>query len=182
MLKRSSAILCALTLSTSFAGVVYADDGNSGRAYQGVISCGFNNRARLGGTEMLQSFVTLRNDDTSESVVIKRMTFYDAQGTVLYDSDNSGLPVSTSGIWGPGNNVLAPHQSAQWDVGVAVPLLGSAQRPGQLVIRWSSASDNKVLIPGSSSSRVSRQRDPGTGAVFGELARSSLQCRSIPSK
>ena len=106
------------------------------------------------------------------------MIAFEADGSVLFDSNLSGLPATTNDILGPADNLLQPNQTAQFDSGNIVPsFLAQTDRPIQLEIQWSAP--DKVLILDVSLVRLGRQRDPSTGSIGVERTRFLRECTSI---
>jgi hypothetical protein len=58
-----------------------------------------------------------------------------------------------------------------------VPFLAATNRPIQLELAWSST--KAALSLDAITVRISRERDPGTGAVLAERGRHAVECRSI---
>lgn len=178
MLKSGSCVLLTTIFSLGFASTTLADTAEGPlRAREGVVRCGGNNFLRLSGTEIQFAFYQLRNFDTTNSITIDRMRFFDATGAVLADSAVSGLPPSQNGILGPANNTLHPNQTALFDSSTFLANLPQTNRPIQLEIEWSSA--GSALTLGVTVAHVSRERDPATGAMGVQRSRSESECRSI---
>lgn len=178
MTKSGSCVLLAAIATLGCAGVVQADRGEgAATARQGVIRCGGNNFLRLSGTEIHFTSYVFRNFDSTNPIVFERMRLFDATGALLFDSAFSGLPPSQEGLIGPANNVLFPNQTTQFDSSTIVPFLPQTNRPIQLELAWSS--DRAALSLDAITVRISRQRDPATGAVQTERGRHAVECRSI---
>jgi hypothetical protein len=179
MRNEAVVFLAGLIVSIGLAGTSHAaqiDDDTKAR--QGVVRCGGNSLLRLGGAEVHFISYTLRNLSSATPITIDRITFFDATGSVLFDSDTSGFPTFANGVLGSSDNVLDPNQSAQLDtLDVPLPFLLQTQRPIQLEIVWSAP--ERVLTLEVSGSRIGRERDPGTGAQLAERTRGSIGCRTI---
>jgi hypothetical protein len=147
------------------------------KARQGVVRCGGNNDLRLGGTDIQYTASTLRNLSSTTPITVERLMFFDATGSVLFDSGTSGIPSFDNGILGPLDTVLDPNQIAQLDTVGLLPFLPAMQRPIQLEIAWSAP--ERVLTLEVSGTRIARQRDPATGAQLAERSRSPSVCRTI---
>jgi hypothetical protein len=177
MLKKTVGVLLAAALS-SIAFTAHADRGEgAATARQGTIRCGGNNFLRLGGAEIQFASWVFRNFDSSQDITINRMRIFDATGAVLLDSAASTLPLSDEGNIGPGNNVLGPNQTTQFDSNTLIPFLAQTNRPVQLELQWSAA--KAALTLDGITVRVSRQRDPSTGAQLAERGRHAVECRTI---
>ena len=98
----------------------------------------------------------------------------------IFNSASSTLPLSETGNIGPANNVLGANQSTQFISFDFLPFLAQTQRPIQLELAWSSR--KAAIMLDAVTSRISRQRDPGTGAVLQERARHALECRTISAR
>ena len=178
MEKKALTILAGLVLSLSSAGALYAaniDDDTKAR--QGVVRCGGNNFLRQSGAEIHFNSYSLRNLSSTTPITVERLKFFDAMGSVLFDSGTSGFPLFENEILGPSDNVLDPNQTAQLDTLGLMPFLPETQRPIQLEITWSAP--ERVLTLEVSGSRISRQRDPVTGGLLAERSRGSAGCRTI---
>ena len=179
MLRVKTYVPLVAILSLLLSGTVMAgpSDGEA-VARQGVVRCGGNHFLRLSGTEAHTTFYVLRNYNSTRSITIDRMIAFEADGSVLFDSDVSGLPATTNDILGPADNLLQPNQTAQFDSGNIVPsFLAQTDRPIQLEIQWSAT--GKVLILDVSLVRLGRQRDPSTGSIGVERSRFLRECTSI---
>jgi len=176
--NKAPAIFAGLFLSIGLAGTSHAaniDDDTKAR--QGVIRCGGNNFLRLGGTEIQFTAYVIRNLSSTTPITVERLTFFDATGAVLFDSDTSGFPTFDSALLGPSDNVLDPNQTAQLNSYDVLPFLPENQRPIQLEIVWSAP--ERVLTLEAIGVRVSRQRDPTTGAQLAERGRDGNKCPSV---
>lgn len=149
-------------------------------ARQGVVRCGVNNFLCLNGTEMHFTSYVSRNVDSTTPIVINRMRFFDATGAVLLDSAYGPLPPAENGVLGPTNNTLNPNQSAQYDSFDLLDFLTQVNRPGQFEIEWSAA--KAALTLDVVSVRISRARNPTTGAILEERGRHAVECRTIVAK
>lgn len=175
---KTSAILAGLLLSLGLAGTSHATNiDDDAKARQGVVRCGGNNFLRLNGTEIQFTAYNLRNMSSTTPITIERLTFFDATGSVLFDSGTSGFPTFENAILGPSDNVLEPNQTAQLNSDDVVPFLPENRRPIQLEIAWSAP--ERVLTLEVIGVRISRQRDPATGAQLVERGRDGNSCRTI---
>jgi hypothetical protein len=175
---KAPAILAGLLLLLGLAGTSHAaaiDD--DVKARQGVVRCGGNNFLRQGGAEIHFTAYNFRNVSSTTPITIDRLTFFDANGAVLFDTATSGFPTFENSVLGPADNVLGPNQTAQLNSDDVVPFLPENQRPIQLEIVWSAP--ERVLTLEASGNRVSRQRDPATGAQLAERGRDGNSCRTI---
>ncbi|HEX2829446.1 MAG TPA: hypothetical protein VHP37_24075 [Burkholderiales bacterium] len=181
MLKKTSSVLLAAVLS-SFACAAYADRSEgAATARQGTMRCGGNHFLRLAGSEIQFTSWVFRNFDSTQSITLDRLRVFDANGATLFDSASSTLPPSEEGNIGPGNNVLAPNMTVQFNSEDVLPAFLTQQtRPVQLELQWSSA--QKVLTLDGITVRVSRQRDPSTGAQLAERGRHAIDCRTIATR
>lgn len=179
MIKRSACLLIAATLGAIALPGYAARSEATATARQGVIRCGGNHFVRLGGSEVHFTSYPVRNFDSTGSIRIDRMRLFDGLGNVLFDSVTAGgLPPSESGLLGGAANVLGPNQSVLFDtLDMGIPFQSPATRPLQLEIEWSSP--KSVLSLDAFTIRISRQRDPLTGAILTERGRHAGECRSI---
>jgi hypothetical protein len=178
MQKAGFSALLITVFSLGIAGTAQADRSEGeATARKGVVRCGGSNHLRQGGTEIHTTNYNLRNFDPAQPVTIDRLRFFDATGAVLFDSAGGGLPPADNGVLGPANNVLNPNQTAQFRSNDILPFLQGNARPIQAEIEWSASKDALTLAVGIT--RLVRRRDPATGAVQEERARSSSPCRSI---
>jgi hypothetical protein len=180
MEKTSRVVFAGVLLSFALLGPSQAQnrdiDGDV-RARNGTIRCGGSNFIRQSGTEIHFTFYNLRNVSATTPITIERLTFFDASGAVLFDSDASGFPAFRNGVLGPSDNVLDPNQTAQLDTADVLPFLPEDRRPIQLEIVWSAP--ERVLILDAGHVRVGRGRDPATGAQGQDRTRHSGGCRTI---
>jgi hypothetical protein len=147
------------------------------KARQGVVRCAGSNFQRLGGAEVHFSSYALRNLSSTTPITIERLTFFDATGSVLFDSGVSGIPAFANGVLGAGDAVLDPNQTAQLDTVGLLPTLATSQRPIQLEVAWSAP--ERVLTLQASEARIVRERDVATGTQLTERSRSTSSCRTI---
>src|SRR5688572_32814226 len=99
--SKAPAVLAGLFLSLGLAGISHAaniDDDTKAR--QGVVRCGGNNFLRQGGTEIQFTSYSLRNLSSTTPITVERLTFFDATGSVLFDSSVSGFPSFQGGVLG----------------------------------------------------------------------------------
>jgi hypothetical protein len=178
MNSKARFILAGLTLSLAAIGTPQAAevDGDL-KARSGIVRCGGSNHLRLSGTEVQPTFYDMRNFNSTIPITVERLTFYDANGMVLFDSNSSGFPPFGNGVLGPADNVLDPNQTAELDSTQVLPFLPQNQRPVQLEITWSAP--QRALTLDVAVVRVARQRDAATGAVGEERSRNAGGCRTI---
>lgn len=178
MEKKAALILAGLALSlVSFGGAQAADIDGDLKARAGTLRCGGSNHLRQGGTELHFTSYNLRNFSTTTPITVERLTFFDANGMVLFDSNVSGFPTFSNGVLGPADNVLDPNQTAQVESTDVLPFLPENQRPVQLEVVWSAPA--RVLLLDVVGVRLVRQRDPVTGAQLQERSRDAGSCRTI---
>lgn len=178
MEKKAHAVLAGLVLSLMSFGTLQARDvDDDAKARSGTVRCGGSNHLRQGGAEIHFTSYNLRNVSSTTPITVDRLTFFDANGSVLFDSDTSGFPPFGNGVLGPSDQVLDPNQTAQLDSTDVLPFLPQNQRPVQLEIAWSAP--ERVLILQAGLARIARQRDPVTGEQGQERARHSSSCRTI---
>jgi len=148
---------------------------------RGTIRCGGNYFARLIGTpDQELHFVNyvFRNRSSKGSISVDRLVFYDATGTMIYDSRISGFPVFSNQALGPADQVLKPNQTGQLDVSTFFSrFLDTWQRPMQLEVSWSSR-DGAVPLS-MDLIRLVQRVNPSTGARGSELTRDSQDCDSF---
>jgi hypothetical protein len=180
MEKKAHAVLAGLLLSLASLGPSQARDrdiDDDVKARNGTVRCGGSNHLRQGGSEIHFTSYNLRNVSSTTPITIERLTFFDANGSVLFDSNTSGFPPFSNAVLGPSDNVLDPNQTAQLDSTDVLPFLPENQRPIQLEVVWSAA--ERVLILEAGQVRIGRQRDPVTGAQGQDRTRHSGGCRTI---
>jgi hypothetical protein len=178
--KKAQVVFAGLVASLISAGSLHAGESDHDtKARQGTVRCGGNNFLRQGGTEVHFTSYNLRNYG-SAPITIERMTFFDATGAVLFDTNTSGFPVFSNGVLGPADQVLEPNQTAGLDSADLLPFLPQTQRPIQLEITWSAP--ERVLILDVALVRIARQRDPVTGQQLQERSRHLRDCRTIGLK
>ena len=90
-----------------------------------------------------------RNFDETGSIVIDSIRVYEGDGTVLYDSAISGLPVGVDGRLGPANNVLSSHQSEAFDSLSSFPQPSSSSFV-QLILEWHAPTTTVIRLVGGS--------------------------------
>ena len=181
MPKKSLYVLIAAALGALAASSEAARSEAGATARQGVVRCGGNHHLRLSGTEVHFTHYALRNFDASTAIVIDRIRVFDGPGSVVFDSAIGGLPVSENGLLGPGNNVLAPNQSAVIDSHEMVPAyLPDVRRPLQLEVEWSAPT--RALSLDAITVRISHGRNATTGQMLEERGRHAVECRSISLK
>lgn len=177
MRNKATEILVGLLLSLA-AGVSNAGDADlDTKSRQGTVSCGGSNFLRLAGTEIQFTSYNLRNLSSTTPITIERLVFFDATGSVLFDSAVSGLPLFDNGILGPSDNVLEPNQTAHLDTIGVVPFLPDTLRPIQLQISWTAP--ERVLTLDVAAVRIGRERDPITFQQGPERSRHLGHCRTI---
>jgi len=177
MLRTNSYVVLAALFSLTHAGAAQADRGEgSTAARQGVIRCGGSNFLRLSGAEIHFTSYVFRNFDSTTPITINRMRFFDATGVVLFDTAGGSLPPAENGVLGPANNTLNPNQTVQFQSDDILPFLAQTNRPIQLEIEWSAA--RPALSLDAVTVRISRQRDPATGAILAERGRHATDCRT----
>ncbi|HET7865354.1 MAG TPA: hypothetical protein VFL86_13205 [Burkholderiaceae bacterium] len=168
----------------SFGAMAHAGgrDHNS-RVERGTIRCGGNYFARLVGTpdqELHYVNYVFRNRSSKGSISVDRVVFYDATGTMIYDSRISGFPAFSNQVLGPGDQVLKPNQTGQLDVSTFFSrFLEPWQRPMQLEVTWSSR-DGAVPLS-LDLIRLVQRVNPVTGARGSEVTRDSQDCDAIES-
>jgi len=178
MRSETPVILAGLALFLGLSGTSHtASIEDDAKARQGVVRCGGNNFLRLGGTEIQYTTYTIRNVSSTTPITIERLTFFDATGSVLFDSGTNGFPTFVNSVLGPSDNVLEPNQTAQLFSFDVLPFLPENQRPIQLEIAWSAP--ERVLTLEAAGVRTSRQRDPATGAQLVERGRDGNSCRTV---
>ena len=174
MSQKASVFLAGAALAVGMAGVslaVSADDGE--KKLGGVLRCGGTSSLRLGGTEAQFAAWDLRNLSSTTPITVERVTFFAATGAVLFDSRVSGLPPFNAGVpLGPANNILGPNQTTgltSFDVVGVGFVLDPTLLPLQVEFVWSAT----ALVPPLDvrTIRLSRERNPSTGALGADRAR-----------
>jgi hypothetical protein len=168
-----------IALALSMAGVsfvVCADDGEKKK--DGVLRCGGTSSLRLSGTEAQFAAWDLRNLSSTTPITIERVTFFAATGAVLFDSRVSGLPPFNSGVpLGPTNNVLGPNQTTGLTSFEVVGFVDPTLVPFQVEFVWSATA--RVPPLDVRTIRLSRERNPSTGALGADRARGDFNCIPI---
>lgn len=159
------------------------DRDHHSRVERGTIRCGGNYFARLVGTsdqELHYVNYIFRNRSAKGSISVDRMVFYDATGTMIYDSRISGFPAFSNQVLGPGDQVLKPNQTGQLDVSTFFSrFLDTWQRPMQLEVSWSSRDGATPLS--MDLIRLVQRVNPSTGSRGSEVTRDSQDCDSFDS-
>ena len=109
------------------------------RARAGTVRCGGN---QFPGGESHFSRYNLRNYSSDTPITIERLRFFNAKGSLVFDSQADGFPFFRNLVLGPTDNVLDPNQTANlFSEDVFDPDLFFAQdeRPIQLEIWWSAS-------------------------------------------
>ena len=163
-------VLALLVFAVPRSHAGHADGATKARA--GTVMCGGNNRLRLSGAEAHRAVYTLRDYDPDQPITVDRIRFYNAVGTVLFDSDVTGFPAFANGLLGPGNQTLQPNQSSQLTSDSLLPNLGMAVRPIQLRIDWSAPARALLM----ETVLVRQVRD---GVTTAEVSRHAYECRTI---
>ncbi len=180
-----SICLAGLLLSLGLAGASYADNnGNGAITRGGVLRCGGTNNLRLDGTEIQFTAWDFRNLSSTVSITVERVVIFDAYGNVLFNSSVAGLPPFLAGVYlGPAtgvaaaNNVLGPNQTTGLSSYDVIGFLPPAQRPIQVEFAWSAPT--RVPPLDVRTIRLSRERNPATGAQLADRARGDFSCVSI---
>lgn len=155
--------------------------GHDPRVERGTIRCGGNYFARLVGTpeqELHYVNYVFRNRSAKGSISVDRLVFFDAMGTMIYDSRISGFPAFSNQALGPGDQLLKPNQTGQLDVSTFFSrFLDTWQRPMQLEVSWSSRDGAMPLS--MDLIRLVQRVNPVTGARGAEVTRDSQDCDSF---
>lgn len=87
----------------------------------------------------------LRNENEEENIYIDRIRLYNKIGNLKLDTLIDGMLPDKNGILGPGQSVLAAHQTARYQ-SEDLPSFSSISGPGnvQVVLDWSA---NERVIP-----------------------------------
>ena len=180
MSQKASVFFAGAALAVGMAGVsfaVSADDGE--KKLGGVLRCGGTSSLRLSGTEAQFAAWDLRNLSSTTPITVERVTFFAATGVVLFDSKLSGLPPFNAGVpLGPANNILGPNQTTgltSFDVVgfITDPTL----LPLQVEFVWSATA--RVPPLDVRTIRLSRERNPTSGALGADRARGDFNCVPI---
>ena len=180
MQKQTGLVLAGLALSLASAIPLQAAqiDGDE-RARSGTVRCGGSHHLRQNGAELHFTSYNFRNFNADTPITIERLTFFDATGAVLFDSNVSGFPTFDNSVLGPSDNVLDPNQTAQLDTTDVLRdnFLLQERRPIQVEIVWSAPA--RVLTLGASATRLVRERNPANGNQGAERSRDANACRTI---
>ena len=156
---------------------------------RGILMCG-GNYSEL----ELDSIWNVRNFNATQSIFIKSVIFFDATGTVIYNSttNSAGIPPTNNGLLGGLDNELQANQSTQFRSRQLVadgllPDLIDNRRPIQVIIVWSAA--EKVVGLDGSLVVISRMLKDAEGPpsedpdLLGrEIGRHQTDCRVIKSE
>ena len=182
MLNKTKMVFSGVLVSALVSGMAYpslavASDAEYGRqGIEGSVTCGGAYYVRNGGTEIQRSTYVLRNVSDAGTIYLDRVRVYSAQGTMLFDSDVSGLPSSSNGVLNPANNSLGPRQTANYQIADLVAQQGSSTRPFQTVFDWTA--DEPVLTLDTVHVRTNTDIDPSTGKIGRQRGRHATACRT----
>lgn len=180
MRDKASVLFAGIALALGTAGVSFAVSAADGeRTKGGVLRCGGTSSLRLGGTEAQFAAWDLRNLSSTTPITVERVTFFAATGAVLFDSRVSGLPPFNAGVpLGPANNILGPNQTTGLTSFDVVGFITDATLlPLQVEFVWSSTA--RVPPLDVRTIRLSRERNPSTGALGEDRARGDFNCVPI---
>lgn len=144
------------------------------RSRDGTVACGGIHAFRLGGNEVTFTAYNFRNFNESTTITIDSITIYDGDGTVL-----RSMPASDP--FPPGfNNILSPRQTAvltTFHMFGNDPTAAPSTSAFQTIVRWSASARGLALF--AHMARQDRGRDPVTGAIQEQRARSLFRCVTI---
>jgi hypothetical protein len=142
--------------------------GESIRLLGGTLACGDNHFSRLAGSEQHRTAYVLPNFSRYASITIDRFQVFDANGNVLFDYPDVGLPASVK-------TELGPHDSMQINTAdLLFEDLSSDDRPTQARVESSYQQGQKdISLNGSAVRSVLLT---STGA---EQSRASSECRPV---
>lgn len=182
MLLKTKKIFSGVLIGALVSGMAYHGNVNaaaSDRARKGVegsLTCGGAYYVRNGGTEIQRSTYVVRNVSDSGAIYLDRIRVFNAQGTILFDSDVSGIPASSNGVISPADNSLEPRQTANFAIASLIPMLGGSSRPVQTVIDWTA--DEPTLTLEAVNVRTNTDYDSATGKIGRQRGRHSSACRT----
>jgi len=182
MLFKTKKIISGVLISGLIAGVTYqstafaAAADRSKKGIEGSVSCGGAYYVRNGGTEIQRSTYVLRNLSDAGSIYLDRLRVYNAKGTIIFDSDVSGIPASYNGVITAIDNSLDPRQTANLRIADLIPTQGRNSRPIQTVIDWTA--DEPTLTLEATNVRTNTDIDPLTGKIGKQHGRHSSACRT----
>ena len=123
----------------------------------------------------------LRNENEEENINLDRIRLYNKTGdlkldTLLLDPNNpsAGLPSDKNGILGPGQSVLAAHQTARYRSEDIPPLSSNLSGPGNVMVVFDWSADKRVIPPAVTLVRLNYDY---SGTIL--LARSSGKCNRV---
>lgn len=140
MLLKNKKIVSSVLISGLLAGMAFQGTANAAAAdrnkkgVEGSVTCGGTYYTRNGGKEIQRSTYILRNVSDKGIIYLDRFRVYNATGTILFDSDASGLPASYNSVITAADNALDPRQTANYRVADLVSQQGNTTRPLQTVI------------------------------------------------
>jgi hypothetical protein len=141
-----------------------------GKGSGGTLGCGGNHHRRLSGTELTFTSYTFRNFNMNRTLIIDDIRIFAADGTTL-----ASFPPFPAGF----DNVLAPHQTANF---TTIDVFGTADLasiPIQLVANWRTADGQNGLQLWGTFGRQDRERDPSTNALLEQKTRGPVWCATL---
>jgi len=183
MFLNTKKIFSAVLVGTFIVGMSYQSTALAAASdrflngVEGKVSCGGNYFTRNGGEELHRSNYILRNYSSRGSIYLDRIRVYNAKGTVLFDSDVSGIPTFRNNIINANDTELDPNQTAALRIVDMIPRQGRFARPLQTVFNWSADFPTTALDVGNV--RTVTSVDPVSGAVGKQRARHFSACRTI---
>jgi len=179
MLLKTKMVISGVLISGLIAGQSIVFAAAADRAKKGVegsLSCGGTYYTRNGDTEIQRSTYILRNVSDAGVIYLNRVRVYNAKGSLLFDSDISGLPTSRNGVLSAVDNGLDSRQSANYRIADLITQQGRNTRPLQAVFDWTA--DEPTLSLDAVNVRTNTDIDPVTGVVGKQRGRHSSACRT----
>jgi len=186
MLLKSKKAISGVLISGLIAGMAIQSTANAAasdrgkKAIEGSVSCGGAYYVRNGGTEIQRSTYVLRNVSDAGTIYLDRVRVYSANGTILFDSDVSGIPASYNGVISAVDNGLDARQTANVRIADLIPQQGRSNRPIQTVFDWTA--DESILTLEATNVRTNTDIDPVTGKIGTQRGRHSSACRTTKIK
>lgn len=139
-------------------------------AFSAELGCLGAYNFRLNGTEIDTTHYRLRNFNANRTLTITAIKIYAFDGTLLFDLGPGGFPAGF-------NPVLGPHQTTEFDLETFFGASEPAVSHLQTIITWNADRPQADRLY-ATAHRLTRARNPATGAQGETKARAVLTCRS----
>lgn len=175
--KNISILMSIIIASITYQGTASAAAADKAKkGIEGTVTCGGVYYIRNGGTEIQRSTYVLRNVSEKNTISLNRIRVFNASGTVLFDSELSGIPASYNGVITANDNGLDPRQTANLRLADLISTQNRYDRPLQTVINWTS--DTRTLTLDTAHVRTNTDIDPATGKIGKQRGRHASACRT----